>query len=88
VVENDQIALWLERQLFDLALQAIWVDGRIPEPILLQVLTNLYRAGYVVVLSTPLDATGWPLQVIQFSGDDAQNPERLTEKIQHLAAIR
>jgi sulfate adenylyltransferase large subunit len=88
LAENDETALWLERKLFDLTLQAIWLDGGTPEAILVPTITSLYQAGYVVVLATPLDSTGWPLQVIRFSGDDAQNLDLMADKIQQLIAIR
>jgi len=84
VVESDEIALWLERKLFDLGIQAIWVDGKTPKPILLPTLITLYRAGYVVVLSAALDSTDWPLQIHRFSEDEGQNRDRLLNRIHQL----
>ena len=81
VVENNEIAMLLERKLFDLGLHAIWVPRPIDPAPQTEVLA-LYNSGALVILSeTPELVSIKSAYVIHLSIDDAKNPEFLVEQI-------
>jgi hypothetical protein len=88
VVENDETALLLERKLFDLGLQVIWLNGKLPESALPLAVVTLFDAGFIVLLTDAADFTQWPMQVVHLSTDECRNPDRLMDKIHQLVAYR
>jgi sulfate adenylyltransferase large subunit len=88
VVENDAIAVLLERKLFDLGIQAIWVQAA-SGPVRQTEVLRLYSAGAVVVLSTTTDSVDLEsLYIIHLSTDDAKNPDLLGEQIRQYISLR
>jgi len=87
VVENDAMAVMLERKLFDLGIQAIWVQappGSLRQPEVLE----LYNSGAVAILvKTPDSASFASAYVIHFSVDDAHSPEQLAERIRQYVSL-
>ena len=88
VVETDELALWLERSLYDLGHQAIWMGGTTSETALRSALIALSRAGFVVILRGPVESGEWPLQIIQFKIDSYNNREGMLDEIRRLITLR
>jgi sulfate adenylyltransferase large subunit len=88
VVESDEAALLLERKLFDLGHQVIWLYGKLTETALAPAVLALYNAGFVVLLSHAADFADWPMQVAHFSADELRNPDQLMDTIHRLLAFR
>ena len=80
VVENDAIAVMLERKLFDLGLHAVWVRG--PASANQTEVLELYKSGALAILSKIPDPANFEsAYVLYFSIDDASSPEQLAERI-------
>jgi sulfate adenylyltransferase large subunit len=81
VVENNEIAMLLERKLFDLGLHAIWVPTPI-DPAPQTGVLELYNSGALVIVSaTPELASIKSAYVINLSIDDSKNMEFMVEQI-------
>jgi len=88
VVENNEIAVMLERRLFDLGIHAISVQRSFESMRQTEVLA-LYNSGAVVILSaTPDSASFESSYVVHLSIDNARTPELMVERIRHYISLR
>jgi hypothetical protein len=88
LVENNEMAGLLERRLFDLGIQAIWLR-RPTEPIQQTEVLEFCNFGAVVILcKTPGSADFESSYVLNLSIDDARNPDLMVERIRQYVSLR
>jgi bifunctional enzyme CysN/CysC len=88
VVESDETALLLERQLYDLGLQAMRIEGKTHDFALVPAVLSVYEMGAIVIVSRNPALTGWDGYIIQIKEDEAESPYLLAQRIRQLVDLR